>query len=296
MERFYDYNMKEAFAERARFRSVIKQTDSGWYETRYFITPRVLQMAGLYSDHDRQIKNGTFYFFYPNTIMKSIGKYVNNKREGLWLIYYSDHSLKDSLNYKDGNPINISLSWYKDGTMSDSLKMDNSGNGVEIAWFDNGQPSSAGKFVEFKKQGNWQYFHKNGKLSSQELYDHDSLKNRKYFDENGIAQTDTSSKDRDAQFPGGEKAWNKYVWSKLYFPSNYELTGHLASLVIDATINEEGHIINVEVPIPLHPEFDKIAVKAVTGSPMWIPAIDHNRKIYYHFTQSVSFSESLNGQ
>ena len=63
--------------------------------------------------------------------------------------------------------------------------MDDKRSGVEVSWFDNGQPSSAGKFSEFKQHGQWQYFHKNGQISSIEIYDHDSLKNKQYFDENG---------------------------------------------------------------------------------------------------------------
>lgn len=294
-ERYYDINMHEDFAEKARFHSFIKGTDSGWYENRYFITPNILQMAGLYSDKERQIKNGMFYFFYPNGSVKSSGKYINNKKGGLWLEYFSNHFLKDSFNYKAGQPIGISLSWYTNGMIKDSLNMDDKGSGVEVSWFDNGQPSSAGKFSEFKQHGKWQYFHKNGQISSIEIYDHDSLKNKQYFDENGNI-ADTSSKNREAQFPGGEKGWHKYVSSKLYFPANYELTGHITSLLVSAIVNEEGNIIDAEITVPLHPEFDKIALKAISKSPLWIPAIDHNRKVYYQFTQTFGFSQSLNGQ
>jgi len=100
----------------------------------------------------------------------------------LWLDYYQDGSLKDSLNYKDGHFSGISLSWYKNGMIRDSSSIDESGKGLYFSWFDNGNPSSAGKYVEFdKRQGKWQYFHKNGQLSSLETYDQDNLVDKKYF-------------------------------------------------------------------------------------------------------------------
>src|SRR5947199_7863837 len=101
--------------------------------------------------------------------------------------------------------------------------MDPNGNGVYVSWFDNGSPSSAGRYVEFnKQQGKWRYFHKNGKLSSLEIYDHGVLKDKNYFDEDGNPITDTTSSDRNVQFAGGEKAWHKYLSQNLYFPSGYE--------------------------------------------------------------------------
>ena len=57
---------------------------------------------------------------------------------------------------------------------------DDDGNGTYVAWFDNGLPSEAGKYKDFKKFGKWIYYHKNGKPSSVELYD-DTLKSFQYY-------------------------------------------------------------------------------------------------------------------
>lgn len=58
------------------------------------------------------------------------------------------------------------------------------------------------------------------------------------------------------------------------------------------TINEDGQILDAEVIVPLHPEFDKIGLNAVKNSPRWNPVISHNRQISSAFRQTITFLQS----
>ncbi|MGH2646055.1 MAG: energy transducer TonB, partial [Ginsengibacter sp.] len=198
-----------------------------------------------------------------------------------------------SENYVNGNKVGISLGWYEDGSAKDSLNVGSDGSGVYVSWFDNGNPSSAGRYVEFDKQhGKWQYFHKNGKLSSLEIYDHDKLIDKNYFDEEGNPMGDTTNTDREVQFVGGEKAWQKYFLKNVYYPSGYEFkNGYHAEVIIKAIVNEDGKVINYWVSLPLNPAFDKAALGLFDKSPLWQPAMSHNRKVYGTITESINFTE-----
>ncbi|MEO9145014.1 MAG: energy transducer TonB [Ginsengibacter sp.] len=66
----------------------------------------------------------------------------------------------------------------------------------------------------------------------------------------------------------------------------------MLGLFEDAIVNEDGQIINAEVTVPLHPEFDKIALEAVKNSPKWLPAISQNRKVYSKLRETVTFLQS----
>ncbi len=61
--------------------------------------------------------------------------------------------------------------------------------------------------------------------------------------------------------------------------------------MVDAVIDEDGNMTNVEVNTPFHPDFDKIAVNALRKSPKWAPAIFHNRRVKYHMRQAVTFQQ-----
>ncbi|MGH2646294.1 MAG: toxin-antitoxin system YwqK family antitoxin, partial [Ginsengibacter sp.] len=237
IEHYYNYYGRECPVDDARFYSLEIKTDSGWYKTDYYVSLKKLEKVCLYKDQDDKIPNGTYYSFYCTGALESAGKYIDGKKSGTWINYFPDRSMKDSLNFDNGHPVGISWGWYNDGSPRDSLNIDANGNGVYISWFNNGNPSSAGRYVDFdKQQGKWQYFHKNGKVSSLEVYNHDTLIDKNYFDEDGNPMSDTTSNDRPAQFAGGEQAWEKYFEKNVYYPSGYKFKdGYQAEVTVVAT-------------------------------------------------------------
>ncbi len=295
IEHYYNYYGRECPVDDARFYSLEIKTDSGWYKSDYYVSLRKLQFAGLYEDQEDKIPNGTFYKFYPTGVLESVGKYIHGKKSGTWLYYFPDRLMKDSENYEDGYQTQISLGWYDNGSARDSLNVDSHGNGTYFSWFDNGSPSSAGRYTEFgKQQGKWQYFHKNGKLSSLEIYNRGSLIDKNYFNEDGNPISDTASNDREPKFVGGQKAWDKYLEKNVYYPSGYKFKdGYQAEVTVTATINEDGKIIDYRVSLPLNPAFDKAALGLFDNSPLWEPAISHNRKVYGTVSQSINFSVGI---
>ncbi len=293
IQKFYDYNWIETLPANARFYAEIKKTDSGWHRSDYFLHEQnTIQMDGTYTDSSCKVANGVFYFFHPNKIIKYTGRYVNGKKQGLWLSYHNNRLMRDSTYYESGKQVGISLSWHPNGFLSDSNNVTN-GIRTELSWFDDGYISSAGRYnSENKEIGKWQYFYRSGKLSSLETYDENGIiLDKKYFDVNGNSM-DTTNHDRVAEFPGGLKAWQKYLENKLYFPSQYKISNSdKAVVVIEFAVNEDGSIENVNVTTPFYEAFNSIAVDVIKKSPKWKPAFLHNRNVKYYHRQSVAFTQ-----
>jgi hypothetical protein len=293
IEKFFDYRWKPCGPSNARYYALIQFKDSLWSRVDYFINEKELQMQGSYRDSACKIPVGKFYYFHPNEKLESTGNYVNGKKEGVWLKYYSNGYMKDSTFYINGHPSGISMGWYANGYPADSVTYNaNNERAAYISWFDNGNPSSAGYKINDSLHGKWSFFHKNGNISAVEVYDRGKLISRQYFDEEGKEMADTSSHDHQVEFNGGEKAWRKYILSKLYFPTQYKITGgDKAIVVVDATIDEDGNVLEAEVSSPFHPDFDEIALKTMKNSPKWKPAVDHNRKVKSYIIQPVTFAQ-----
>lgn len=293
-EKFYDYQWKATDGPHARFYSIVERTDSGYHRLNYYVHDMSLQMDGWFEDSACKIRSGKFTYAYPDKILESTGRYLHNKKQGLWLVYHSNGMMADSAVYNNGFPVGASMAWYNNGTVSDSSVYNVDGSGVKVGWFDNGNPSYAGRFASgYKAYGKWQFFHKNGKISAIELYDHDSLLNKQYFDETGQPVTDTMNKDRNPSFVGGNKAWIKYLDSHVYFPTDYRIeNSDEAVLVITFTIDEDGKTKDAFVSTPFYPPFEKIALGAIHGSPKWQPAMNHNRRVSAVYHQSVGFSQA----
>jgi TonB family protein len=293
VEKYYDYNWKPCDPSVARFYSVVKKTDSGYVQHDYFIRERAIQMIGKYSDKDSKVRNGYFTYFHSNGFVQSQGHYVAGKREGLWTSYHSNGIMSDSTVYRGNEITGISLAWHYNGFTADSINIKDDSSGVQVSWFDNGIPSLAGLYAAGKKKtGKWIFYHNNGIKSAIETYKAGKLVEKQYFDENGKEKKDTTNRDKEAGFPGGIAAWQSYLVKKIWFPDQYRLTnGEKAIVGVNFTIDEEGNVKDAFVSIPFHPEFDRIALKAITNSPKWKPAVDHNRKVKDRFTQPVTFHQ-----
>jgi hypothetical protein len=292
-EKFYDYEWKATDGPHARFYSVVERTDSGYHRQDFYLHDMSLKMEGWFEDSTCKIRSGKFTYIYPGKKLESSGRYVHNKRQGLWLVYHPNGMMADSTAYDDGLPIGTSMAWYSNGFPSDSAVYNSDGSGVKVGWFDNGNPSYAGRLApDYKSYGKWQYFHKNGQTSAFELYNNGRLVDKQYFDEAGQPVLDTTNKDKDASFVGGTKAWLKYLNSRLYFPTGYIIiNSDEAALVITMTIDEDGKIKDAFVSTPFYPPFEKIALGAIHGSPKWQPAMSHNRRISAVFSQPVVFRQ-----
>lgn len=292
IEKYYDWQWKETTLTMARFIGVIEKTDSGWHRQDFFLREHSLQMDGTYEDSACKIPNGQFRYFHSNGNLELKGLCVHGKREGLWLAFHYNGFMSDSAIYSKGYKIGNCYEWYENGSLSDSSIWNADGSGVAVGWFNNGNPSYGGRYsAGYKKNGKWTYYHRNGAVSAIELYKDGVLTDKQYFDE-ASHPTDTINKDKAASFPGGAKAWEKYLGKKLYFPTQYELVGNdKAIVVIDAIIDEEGNVTNVAVSTPFHPAFDKIAVEIIRKSPRWVPAIKHNRKMSSGIKQPVVFAQ-----
>ena len=291
IEKYFDFLWKPCDSSIARFYSLIENTDSGWTRNDYYILENRLQMKGLYKDSSCTIKNGQFYYLHSNGVLKSVGKYHNNEKEGIWLGFHPNKMMSDSSVYENGKIKGTSLQWWPNGFISDSTIIKEDGSGVAVSWFDDGTVSSAGRLNPFQnQQGKWQYFHRNGKMSAEEIYDNGKLLDRKYFTETGTLMSDTTDHFRKAEFKGGIPAWLKYLSNEIYFPPNYKLiNGDRASVILNFDINEQGDVVNLFVQTPFHPAFNDIAFRALKRSPKWNPAINHNRKVTSNFTQSITF-------
>jgi len=290
-EKYFDYRWNECKPNVARFYRQIIKTDSGYCRKDYYLKERKLNMMGNFKDSLLKIKTGKFHYFHANGYPGSFGKYVNDKKEGLWLSYHDNKVKADSTVYLHDRAIGKSLSWYPNRNLSDSAYTNADGSGVTKSWFDNRSVSSTGQYAAgHKKQGLWKYYHLNGKISSLETFIDSELIDLKYFDENGNRIAHIKEYDRYPEFPGGESEWLKFLDKNIYFPLGYGFTnGDMATVVVTFTINESGRVEDVFVSTSFDKNFDQIAVEAVSKSPRWIPAVEHNRKVKYIYSQAINF-------
>ncbi len=290
--KFYDREWNECEISLARFYSTIEQTDSGWFRNNYYASTNGLKMQGLFKDSLCKIKNGGFLYFFANDNLESTGRYLDNKLEGVYIRYHNNGMMADSGYYKADKLRGNRIGWHPNGFMSDSSFVKNDSVTTEAEWFDNGNISAYGYYLHGKKNGQWNYFHKNGKPAAVEINDHGKIVSSEFFNEDGSVQTDTSAVHREATFKKGDKDWINFLSGKIYWPEEYKITNsNTATVVVRFIVDEDGKIATQYLEVPFHYLIDNIAVEAIKKSPTWKPALDHNRRVKAYRRQPLTFTQ-----
>lgn len=73
------------------------------------------------------------------------------------------------------------------------------------------------------------------------------------------------------QFPGGEKALQKFIISNIKYPEICRENKIQGKVVIDFTVTKSGKVENIKVSYSAHPEMDKEGMRVVGLMPDWSP-------------------------
>jgi protein TonB len=96
-----------------------------------------------------------------------------------------------------------------------------------------------------------------------------------------------------AQFPGGNKAWAKYLTK--YLENNLQaLTddNQSGTCRVIFIVDKEGYVSNVKAISMRDSKLAEVAVLAIKNGPRWIPAMQNGKKVNAYRLQPVTFTVS----
>lgn len=67
------------------------------------------------------------------------------------------------------------------------------------------------------------------------------------------------------------------------------MNGDQITVVVAATIDEDGNILDPFVLVPFYKAFDEMALSIFKKSPKWLSAIKHNRAVFTRVSQPITF-------
>jgi len=89
------------------------------------------------------------------------------------------------------------------------------------------------------------------------------------------------------EFPGGDKAFNKFLIKNLKWPkTNEDVQG---TVFIDFVIEKNGKLSNIKIIRGLAHAFDLEALRVIKLSPRWIPAKLKGKSYRSRYTIPVRF-------
>ncbi len=109
------------------------------------------------------LKNGEYQLMSNGKLIEK-GKYLNDKKDGLWIVYNTNRVLISEINYSQGKLNGDFKQYYYDGQPKVIAKFDNNDPIGEWKYFSKkGKIIKQGKFENGKAVGVWKVFKSNGK-------------------------------------------------------------------------------------------------------------------------------------
>ena len=168
---------------------------------------------------------------------------------------------------------------------------DNKPHGEMIKYYEDGKVSDRENFKNGFRDSTCTYYHKNGVISSIEIYKEDSLISYTFFTEDGLRDTLSTSTEINAEFPGGAKNMMRYLADSIQYPQTAIELGIEGKCYLQFQVDETGKISDIQVMRggPDCPECDAESMRVVKEMPNWTPGKMHNRYCTSIFNLPISF-------
>jgi Ca-activated chloride channel family protein len=97
-----------------------------------------------------------------------------------------------------------------------------------------------------------------------------------------------AKKETKPSFPGGKKAFKKWLYKHLQYPSECALMSGV-TVIVEFTVDETGSVSNVRIVRSIHPLLDAEAIRVISLSPNWFPGIRDGAPVKMEHTFPVVF-------
>jgi len=92
--------------------------------------------------------------------------------------------------------------------------------------------------------------------------------------------------DKMPTFPGGIKAYGKFLNKNLKWPGDMESTGRV---IVSFYIEKDGHLTHFKIVKSMGSDFDAEALRVLKKSPKWIPGMKDGKAVRVKHSVPINF-------
>ncbi|WP_222164834.1 energy transducer TonB [Edaphocola aurantiacus] len=258
----------------------------------YYISGK-LQMSGAIVGKD-SLKTGVYNYYNEKGYREDENHYLNGRREGTSKSFYPDGRLAYEALYKDNFRSGYCKSYDSTGKViakeyyiEDPVRVRHLLT-TDTTWTN--EKRTADDYPGLQ-EGKSFYYHPNGQLAAEELFENGKLVSANFFDPAGRIvyyphlPYSTQSAPR---FKSGD--YNVYLIQHVQYPKEARKREIEGKVYIDFIIETDGSIKYVKVTQSVHPLLDQAAANAVkSSSGMWEPGKMHNLPLRARYVVPVNF-------
>lgn len=173
-------------------------------------------------------------------------------------------------------------------------------NGQYTTYTNDGYIDTSGYYRNGKRYGEWGVMASNQQLLNALFYRDGQLIATKDSNQVNLEiakQVDSLEKNTkifakvevESEFPGGAGSWSKYMRNNLRYPEESLDNNIMGDVIIQFIVDKQGYVTDVGLTKSAEYYLDKEALRLISNSPPWQPAMQDGRPVKSYKKQPVYF-------
>jgi len=282
----------------AEYIRIISQPDSGsiFFNVSELYKNGKRKFFGKSSKSNYLIPEGQCITYYPSGVKKSVENFKNGKPLGLSYFFYPNGRIYHSKDFEqhmpDGESIEGNVNYYyfiKDCVDSTGKVLVQNGNGHFVGYDDNFKYiEEEGTLKNGKRDSIWTGGDKGLKIKFTEQYTNGKLISGASTDSTGAIHTYTS-RIVEPQYKGGMQALYSYLSNHIVYPNSARDHDIEGTVILRFVVKKDGSVKDIKVVRSVDKELDGEAIRVLSRSSGWKPAIYYGIPVNIHYQLPVAF-------
>jgi TonB family protein len=166
---------------------------------------------------------------------------------------------------------------------------DNKENGKETYTYSNKKTMMTGNYKDGQMDGEWIGYYQNGQVAGDVVYDNGKQVSGTFYNDDGSKNKKIKEFIRESEYPGGTAQWLRFLTKTLRYPENAWKNKIEGTVVVQFIVDEEGNPVDLKVIKSVNAELDAEAVRVISGSKDWVPAVYGGRFVKSYKKQPIVF-------
>ena len=166
---------------------------------------------------------------------------------------------------------------------------DNKENGKETYTWSNKKTMMTGSYKNGERDGEWIGYYRTGQVAGDVVYENGKQVSGTFYKDDGSKNKKIKEFIRDSEYPGGVGQWLRFLNKTLRYPQNAYTHKIEGTVVVQFIVDEEGNPTDVKVIKSVNAELDAEAVRVISASKDWEPAIEGGKFVKSYKQQPIVF-------
>jgi TonB family protein len=139
------------------------------------------------------------------------------------------------------------------------------------------------------RQGEWIGYYHNGQVAGDVMYKDGKQVSGTFYNDDGSKNKKVKEFIRESEYPGGTAQWLRFLNKTLKYPENEYKNKIEGTVVVQFIIDEDGNPVSIKVIKSVNAELDAEAVRVISESKDWVPAVYGGRFVKSYKKQPIVF-------